>query len=73
MVAVAKAHVRSAPAFSEITSTLTTPMVEPDWMLSARAMISSPSAGLRKLILISTDHHRQLAVGIADVAQAPAA
>ena len=54
MVAVAKAQARSAPAFRETTSTLTTAMLEPAWMVSARAMISSPSAGLRKLTLIST-------------------
>src|SRR5690348_5027069 len=31
MVAVAKAQMRSVPAFCEATSTLTTPMLEPAW------------------------------------------
>src|SRR5437667_7953544 len=72
MVAVANAQTRSEPAFCEITSTLTTPMVEPACMVSARAMISSPSAGPRKLILISTVT-ASLPPGIAVVAAAPAA
>ena len=51
MVAVAKAQTRSDPAFCEITSTLTTPMVEPGLDGFGRAMISSPSAGAEEIDL----------------------
>src|SRR5262249_37603570 len=54
IVAVPNAQMRSASFFLEITSIFATLIVPPACKASARAMISSPSAGLRKLILIST-------------------
>ena len=72
MVAVPKAHSVSDASLLENTSTVATP-IEPDiFRVLARARSSMPSAGLRKLTLISTVTPI-LPLGRADVTAIPAA
>jgi hypothetical protein len=72
IVAVPKAQSVSALSFLENTSTVATP-IEPDiFSVLARAISSVPSAGLRKLTLISTVTPI-LPLGRAEVTAIPAA
>jgi len=72
IVAVPNAQSVSALSFFENTSTVATP-IEPDiFSVLVRAMSSMPSAGLRKLTLISTVTPI-LPFGSADVTAMPAA